>query len=974
MRWKLAALLVVLSMSIIAASSYDLTPTEALKVRVYDSKPLYEVPRPTIYENRLYVIGGQGDTLIAMNLNGEKLWSDKTGAKVSTPPLIVSDVHYGYAKRESWVIVATDSFELRAYNSIDGKPRIERLRLPSIPSGSPMTYLEDGETVVVPLASSLQAVDLRSKSTSWSVDVGFRIRRVHYVNGEAVVYGDTKIAYVDLNSRKAVWTLDLGEKIVVAGEDPSFIGVMLQNGTMVSIRTSTGEPVAKKDMSGILGYEFPRGSFPVLNGIGALTSSKEAIIFVNLSDLSVSRPIKTWIPPAYQPVAVGRALLYFSKSGEVRVYHYTHKFLLSEFKVSNPPFSSIEASAGGNHTTIVSYIDENGELHILDMPDHWIKVQKVEPRNGGYLVEGFVCSTAPSGERSKIVLYVMSPQGEVVGEKTIGFLGPGQCGARFSTMLRDKGALGLIVGEETIPPNVPVGLTREEWISLRGGAVTTTTTTTEAMTTTTATKPSAQPKLSLQVPPKLTVGDSFKLRITGINSWNVPELTFIVEGPTIQEESVTRKISPGSEFSISIEGRALNPGTGAVLYVKHGGEILHKEEIPIKVEQGKVIDEIRAPKEARVNNSIIVTVRIVNRFKDNAEFILVTSLDGSLVERKVGPLRAGGSSEVHVKITPRKTGDLKLGVQALAGGKVVDERTSTITVTAAPPPAPPAVTTQQSALPIPLEYLVGGIIGAVLILIAAALLLGSRRPKEMRMEEIQPIPTPTIEGREGEGVQEAGAEVPPSITPPEIEQEEIGVEIPKVHRIEVEEEKLPEMEEEERIAPPEVREEIPAIKPEIEGERAVEVPEEVRESLERELESVKSRLDEVRRSISKLEEIVGFELSPYRLVDAETMLVSAELKLKEGDVSEAERIINSVKESLDVLEAEVSEAEKVFLENWSAVENRIDIMLRVWGKAPANMLTMVPAGFRIHALERFRKLHPDRKLELRGDELISLEE
>ncbi len=960
-------------MSIVTASSYDLTPAEALKVRVYDSKPLYEVPRPIIYGNRLYVIGGQGDTLIAMNLNGEKLWSDKIGAKVSTPPLVIPDAYLGYGKRESWVVVATDSFELRAYNSTTGAIRIERLRLPSVPSGSPMTYLEDGRTVVVPLISSLQAVDLRSKSTSWSVDVGFRIRRVHYVDGGAVVYGDTKIAYVDLSSRKAVWTLELGEKIVVTGDDQSFIGVMLQNGTMISIRTPTGEPIAKKDMSGILGYEFPKGSFPVLDGIGALTSSKETILFVNLSDLSVSRPIKTWIPPAYQPVAVGGALLYFSKSGEVRVYHYTQKFLLSEFKAS-PPFSSIEASAGGNHTTIVSYIDEGGELHILNIPNYWIKIQKVEPKNGGYLVEGFVCSTALTGERSKIVLYVMSQQGEVVGEKTIGFLGPGQCGARFSTMLRDKGALGLVVGEETIPPNVPIGLTREEWTSLGGGAVTTTTTTTEVKTTTTATKPGARPKLSLQVPSKLTVGDSFKLKITGINSWNVSELTFIVEGPTIQGESVTRKVSPGSEFSVSIEGRALNPGTGAVLYVKHGGEILHKEEIPISVERGRVIDEIRAPKEARANNSIIVTVKLVNRFRDNAQFILVTSLDGSLVERKVGPLRAGGSSEVHVKITPRKTGDLKLGVQALVGGKVVDERTSKITVTVAPPSTPPTVTTQQSALPIPLEYLVGGIIGAVLILIAAALLLGSRRPKEMRAEEIQPIPTPTIEGREEAEVQGPVIEAPSAITPPEIEQEEVGIEIPKVHRIEMEE-KLPELEEEEeeRIAPPEVREEIPTIKPG-EVEREVEVPEEVKESLERELESVKSRLDEVRRSISKLEEIVGFELSPYRLMDAETMLVSAELKLKEGDVSEAERIINSVKESLDVLEAEVSEAEKVFLENWSAVENRIDIMLRVWGKAPANMLTMVPAGFRIHALERFRKLHPDRKLELRGDELISLEE
>ncbi len=961
MRWKLAALLVVLSMSLVTASSYDLTPKESLDIKVYDSKPLYRVPQPTIYGDRLYTIGGQGDTLIAMNLNGEKLWSVRIGAKSSTPPLVIPDAYYGYAKKESWIIVATDSFELRAYNSIAGELRIERLRLPSAPSGSPMMYLNDGKTVVVPLTSALQAVDLRSKSISWSVDLGFKIRHVRYLNGDAVIYGDTQISYVDLNSRKQVWSLELGEKILVVGEDSSFIGVVLQNGTMVSIRTSTGELVARRDMTEILGYEFPYGTFPVLDGIGALTSSNEAILFVNLSDLSVSRPIKTWKTPASQPVAVGKALIYFSKSGEIRVYHYTRRFLLSEFKVSNPPFSGITVSASSNHTTSLSYIDGDGRLHLIQLPDHWIKVQKIEPKDGGYLVEGFVCSTALSGERSKIVLYVISQSGEVVGEKTIGLLSPGHCGARFSTMMKGKGALGLVIGDEKLPPNVPIGLTRDEWTSLTGGTTTTTTTTT--------TKPAVQPKLEIQAPSKLVVGDSFKVEVSGVNSWNAAELTFVIEGPTVQSEEVKEKVSPGSKFSVLIEGRALNPGEGAILYIKHGDEVLYKREVPVKIEQGRIIDEVRAPNKARANSSIMVTVKLVNRFRDNTQFILVTSLDGSLVERKVGPLRAGGSAEVHVKVTPRKAGNLQLKVQVLAGDKTIDEEISPITVTT-PPSKPTTATTQQLALPIPLEYLVGGIIGAVLILIAIALLLGSRKPKEIGREEIRTTTAPTIEETVVEEISEAK---PQPIAPPEIEQEEIGIEVPKVHKVEMEE--VPtkiEVEEEERVTPPEMEEEIPTVKPEIEGER--EFPEETRESLERELEFVKRRLDNVKRSISKLEEIVGFELSPYRLVDAETMLVSAELKLKEGDVSEAERIVNSVKESLDVLEAEVSEAEKVFLENWSAVENRIDIMLRVWGKAPANMLTMVPAGFRIHALERFRKLHPDRKLELRGDELISLEE
>ncbi|MDW8035596.1 MAG: hypothetical protein RMI85_03980 [Candidatus Korarchaeum sp.] len=108
------------------------------------------------------------------------------------------------------------------------------------------------------------------------------------------------------------------------------------------------------------------------------------------------------------------------------------------------------------------------------------------------------------------------------------------------------------------------------------------------------------------------------------------------------------------------------------------------------------------------------------------------------------------------------------------------------------------------------------------------------------------------------------------------------------------------------------------------------------------------------------------------MVDAEASLVNAELKLRGGNLEEAERLIRSTKESLDVLAEEVKEAERVFRENWGAVENRVEIMLRVWGKAPATMLTMVPPSFRIAALERYMRMHKESKLELRGDELVYL--
>lgn len=957
MGWKQAALLIILSISLIAAYSYNITPSETLRLKIYDSKPFYKIPPPDVQDGRVYSIGGRGDKLVAITLSGEKLWSVNLGSKVSTPPLVIPDAYYGYAKRESWIVVVTDAFELKAYTTASGERRIDGLRLPSSPSGSPMLYLNDGKTVIVPLSSSLQAVDLRSKSLEWSVDLGFRPSYVFYLDGRALVAGGKKIAYLDLRGRNALWSVEFGDDIVAVGVDDSLAGVVLKNGTMVSIEAKSGRILTSRDIFSILGEDIPRGRFPVGKGVAALTGSKEIVAFIDLRNLEVLRTLKVWLPPASQPIAIGKALLYFSKEGKIKIYHYTLGFLLSELE-ADPPLSEVSVKEGANYTSILTYLDDEGELHMLELPSYWIKLQEASMEDNGYLIEGFICSTIESGGRSLVKVYVMSPQGEIEGEKIAGFLDDGGCGARFSTFMKGKGAVGLIVNDIRLNPSVPVGFTRQEWISLK--AVTSTPTPTETQTTT---KPSVKPKLSFNAPKILLVGDPLKVEVRGVNGWGAEELTFILKGPTIEEVSIRRGVDPGSEFEVTLESRAINPGIGAALYVMHGDSILYEGKIPLEIRTGKLIDEIVAPKEATVNSTMVISVKLVNRYKDGARFLVVTSMDGSSIKESAGPLEPGGSSEVKVKLTPGREGDLVIKVQVLAEGKVVDEGVTT--VRAKVPTSPPPAAQTGSAFPLPLEQVIGGMVGSILILVAIALLLRSRKPKAEKGGKIEEQEIlPPVE----EKVSEA-----PEIIPPEIGLEEIGVEIQKpkpaageeAPESKVEEMILPELEE--KLPPIEMPEQPPAME-------VKEVSPEARKSLQRELESLKYRLEKVKRSISNLEEVVGFELSLYRLVDAETSLISAELKLKEGDIEGARRISSYIKESLDVLEAEVSEAENVFLENWSAVENRIDIMLRVWGKAPANMLTMVPAGFRIHALERFRKLHPDRKLELRGDELVSLGE
>lgn len=957
MRWILTVLLILLLISTVAALSNEITPMEKLKVKTFDSKPVFEVPAPAIYEGKIFTIGGDGSILISFSMDGEKLWSARVGAKVSTPPLVIPNAPYGYAKNESWVVVVTDSFELKAYETERGSIRIERLRLPSAPSGAPLYYLGDSRTVIIPLKSSIQAVDLRSRSIKWSVDLGFKLEFVDYKGGNALLAGDHWIASIDLLAQKVMWKMDLGKQVVAFGSDGVLSAVLLENGTLVSVRTSTGDILGRVDMLSRLGYDVPRGKFPVVAGVAALTSSNEIIHFLDLSKLEILKTIRTWIQPVKQPSIIGKALIYFAKGGTVRVYHFTEGFLLSELKV-DPPLSEVVIAEPVNHTSKAAYLDSEGYLHLLTFPDMWIKVQRVEETESGYLVEGFVCSTEVEGTRSIVKVYAISPNGEILGEKIAGVVRPGECGTRFSTLVRGKGAVGLLIDDVRLPPTVPAGMSREEWISYKPSTVTIT-------PTETTSKPAVKPILRFKAPREVKVGDPVVVEVFGVNGWGVSELTITLRGAGIEEKETSVKVDPGSSFDLALESKALKPGKGATISVEHEGQILNVTQLPLVVSSGKVIDGLIVPSSAVANQSVEITITVVNRYMDGAVFSLKVYLDGIEREVTIGPLAAGEYAKPSIELTPSSTGDLKLTVEILASdGSVIDQATSVLHVEALGP-STTSTKPQQLQLPLPMEYLVA-ITAVIIIIVAAAIVLSRSRKKAP--EEKPPVTREVTE-------------VPPRVAvppPPEVEEtpppipeevkkgivEELGVEKPE--EIEAKPVLPPEPEEEVGLPPMMGRKEVTEV--------PCEVPVEVKERLEGELRLAKERLEEIKESISKLEEIVGFELSPYRLVDAETMLISAELKLKEGEIEEAKKLIDAVKESLDVLEVEVSEAEKTFFDNWSAVENRIDIMLRVWGKAPANMLTMVPAGFRIAALERFRRLHPDRKLELRGDELIALEE
>ncbi len=952
MRWTLALLLVLLMTSTTIALSNSITPGE-LKVKISKERLILKIPSPAISNGRIFTLGNDGSLLIAITTHGEKIWSHELGARVTSSPLVIPNAPYGYAKKESWVIAVTNSFELWAFESSHGGLRIERLRLPSAPSGAPLHYLGDGKTILVPLTSSIQAIDIRSKSVTWSIDLGFEPEYVKYSNSTALAAGKRKVACLNISNREVAWSIDLGEEIASYGSNGKYLAILLGNGTMVSIRVADGQILGSRDLGTILGYDIPEGKFPIIDNIATVTGSRGVMCFVNVSTLQETlRPVRTWTKPIRQPLAVGKALIYLSEGG-IRIYHFPRRFFLSEFKVDSLPYSGITlVKSQENHTNLMAYVDELGYLHIIELPEYWIKAKDIEKHEGGYLVEGYVCSTATSGSKYKIRLYSISLQGELLGEKFIGILGPGECGVGFSTLVKTKGALGLIVGNDRLLPNVPVGITRTEWISYKPNKNATTTTTAPA--TQAISGPLVKPILMAIAPEKVEVGDDIEIKISGINGWNTTELTFSISGPTIKENETSINVNRGSSFELSMKTKALRPGSGGItVKAQYKGHVLNETQVPLSISIGKIIQGISAPSIVNINESTKIKIILVNKYEDDTSLGLKVTFDDQTKNLTVGPMAAGETVNPNITITPKFSGNLKLKVQVIApNGEIIDKLSSSISVTS-PKTVSKIITSsyRPQRYPLPIEYIITAI-AMILVISALAVVLVRSKVKRKAVKKAPQVSKAKISSTSTKR------------PPPKAEKKMVS-KVPSKGGIKPEEKV---------VTPPEVEEEGIKIPPTKVTVKEGEVGKEGREKLERDMNVTKRRLEEIKKAISRLEEIVGFEVSPYKLVEAETSLISAEMKIKEGNVKEAEDLLKKIDESFDTLEAEVSEAEKSLIENWSAVENRIDIMLRVWNKAPANMLTMVPVGFRIAALERFRRLHPDRKLELRGDELIALEE
>ncbi|MDW8035597.1 MAG: hypothetical protein RMI85_03985, partial [Candidatus Korarchaeum sp.] len=427
---------------------------------------------------------------------------------------------------------------------------------------------------------------------------------------------------------------------------------------------------------------------------------------------------------------------------------------------------------------------------------------------------------AATGSQVPIRIYTLNSEAKPIGEKSIGYLRPGQCGARFSTFLPSRGAVGLISGDFKLPPNLAVGMIPEEWISMKPGAVTTT-------------KPEVIPSLSYESPSKLRVGDKFTVKLKGVNGWKVTNLTLILTGEGIEEIYKSLTVDYGSSFDLELASVAKRESEDLRLILMGDGAVLLEESLPVRIERGKLVESLEVPTQVEVNESFEVNLTLVNRYEDGQQFRVVVSLGDLREEKLTAALAAGASQTLKFRLRSGASGSLQLVASILSqDGKGLEEHEAPILVIQ--PVTQPSVTqtTTQTehivpeALPIPMEYLIAAAIVLVVVVIAA-LLTRPRKPKE-KVEVIVP------------------KEVPPLVVPEEPE-ELIEEEYP-LERIpfEWEEEEKPRVEEFERPIVPVEEVEKPVI-------REVRPPAEAIERLERDLGS----LDEAGRVKRKARELRG---------------------------------------------------------------------------------------------------------------------
>ncbi|GEM_PF-6782933 len=898
---------------------YALEPIE-----VGNLAPRIKRSSPFVAGDKIITIRRAGTILAAVDAkSGELLWETPLGG-VAIPDVWVDwrRVYVATGERATNFFMAFDLMTGRRayYTKLAGDTdRSYNSRLLSV-----------GDLILVPIEGGiLSAFDKNTGEEAWTVELPGSIEVLTAYDNVAYVGCEKHLMALRAESGEVIWDQEFTPEVVALG----LCGDYLLSGVESNIYfvdPATGEVLPESVK--LKGGNVVAGEIPWLGSKAYVMSTGGLLNIIDVNERKIKGFLRLAKNAFDQPIIAGKALVFWSRNEGIFIYDLNvgKKVYIPEYEEFKPVF---RLRLDPERWSMI-FLDLNGSLMSIKLPRAAFVVQKLEAlENLTVFIEGV--ASLYSNDTIVPTIEVRSPEGDLLWLEMMPSLTPLLRTRKTSFSFRLSKPFSY-VELKVLTENGNISWFHRIELPYEEAGV--------APTKVVGFATFKIPELG-----KLTVGETAE--ISGnvlVNASGQLELVLVGEG--IMNKAVPLGwVDAGVEKPFSIQTIPTAPGDLSFKIIAKLNETeVGEAELHATCVKGKLIESV-SPTTINVNkgDTVNLKVKVKNRLLDNVVLRIEASSDitnKSSVE--VGPLKAGEEKEVLLHLEAVESGSSNIVIKIFHKEEFIEETsvgisvgvgvpTQTPTTTPSPTPAPtPAPISPLESfwnLVAPITNLLEPYIGVwgsrfvVLGLIAGIpLIIVLKAARAKKEEKLAPVYVEEVKPEEIE-----------IITPRPAKVEEVPVPAPEVPRVEVE---------------------VPMIQRELEAR----------------LNQIAGRLASLHQRSKGIEE-EGFTGLVNRVDSLRRLLDDIRVEISEKRYDYAKQLLDSLESNMISLDRHLDSLEEL-LGSWNKIEGRIKMMLSLWGRAPASLLTTIPKELRIVALTRFAKLHPEMRLELKDEELIMLEE
>ncbi len=880
-------------------------------VEVGSLSPRIKRSSPFVVRGRIITIVRSGNLLAALDAeSGELVWEVPLGG-VAVPDI------WSDGRR---VYLATGEREANffmAINLITGKKEYYTKLPGDSDDGYNSRLVPVGELVLVPIEGGLLAAyDKSSGKEVWTLKLPATIEVLAGKEGTAYLCCGKHLIAVNGKNGEVLWDKEFPSEIVALGISGDSILFGIES-TLYFADPETGDLMPESIK--LTGGKVVAGEIPCKGSTAYVMTTGGILNFIDVTNREF-KGFKRIARNAFdQPIIAERTLVFWSRREGIVLYdlNLDVKIYIPEYEEFRPVFRV----RLDEERWSLAFLDLSGKLMSIRLPRAGFVVQELEAMEDlTVYVEGSVSLYSNDTIIPKIE--VRSPEGELLYMEILESVTP---------LLRTRKTSFKFKLPKPYSYVELIVLTKEGNISWIHRI--------ELPYEGVAPKAVAHASLNLKELGTLTVGEEFEVSGTvNVNVSGDLELLIFGEGIATKEVSLGR-IEAGVERSFSIKTIPKLPGELKIrISAKLNGTQVGEASLQANCVSGSLIEGI-SPSSIEVKEGELVKLRVLlkNRLADNVELRVEASSDvTNKSSASTGLLSAGEEKGLLLTLRALKSGSSKVLIRVFHEEKVVEEKSIGIAVKAVPPtsPTPPPLSPLENLwrflAPITgfLEPYIG-VWGSRIVIIAAIagipLMIALKLTR--RKKVVEELPPPPVK----------------EVRPEEIE--------------------FIKLLEEEVLTLPE--------KPEVEVPPEVEISP-VRMELEARISQIAGKIASLRNR-SEMMENEGFTGLVARADSLRRLLEDVKSEISEGRYDYAKQLLDRLESNMISFERHLESLEDV-LNAWNKIEGRVKMMLSLWGRAPASLLTMIPEELRVIALTRFARLHPEMRLELRDDELILLEE